>query len=127
MKRIRREPTNDVVEDPRSRRTLNPAQFGFITDAGTAPAKYDAGAPSTVKVQPDAPLHTTQTGISGDDVTRYVENPKAVPFNAFSLRPTLINHEGTLWVHDGHHRIAAARQNGKAITATVYPSLPTDK
>lgn len=121
MRRVNPKPVQtaeQVHEAGRARRTLNPEQFGFVRRE-EMPMSGDLAPAGSRMMHPDEALHTTQQGLSGEDVQRYVAQPKAVPFNPLSRRPRIIEHEGELWIHDGHHRIAAARSQGRPIRVDV--------
>jgi hypothetical protein len=62
--------------------------------------------PSLVRLHKDEPLVTGQDTASASTISSYRKSSSKEP-------PTVFTHQGQLWVHDGHHRIAASRLNGE--------------
>jgi hypothetical protein len=99
---------------------LSPTQFGFKQ------ASYDDWDQALLSsrthlgrkpVHLSADLHTAQDAIDPEAVRSYAAMGRIAGDHDISIH----HMDGKMYVADGHHRIAAARQRGqKTITATHY-------
>jgi hypothetical protein len=104
---------------------LSPGQFGFVEgsheDWIAAQQKYDGKGRSIRLDLSRARLHTGQPGIFPDRVKEYVDQPGLSSATSRYIPKEVYQHEGNLWVGEGHHRIAAAIQRGQKTTrARLY-------
>lgn len=115
--------------EARARRTVSPEQFGFtVAPEDEAPRGLDFDTREHRKFSPDTPLRTAQGAMAPEDVDKYVAQPKAPSYNnPLGLPPLLVEHGDSLWVQDGHHRIAAARKRGEHFNADVIRSFDPDE
>jgi hypothetical protein len=104
---------------------LSPGQFGFVEgsheDWIAAQQKYDGkGKPVRLNLS-KVRLHTGQPGIFPDRVKEYVDHPGLASATSRYIPAEVYQHDGNLWVGEGHHRIAAAIQRGQKTTrARLY-------
>lgn len=134
---------------------LSPAQFGFhvVPKEEWADAQdmamnsvHSSGIPRRVALHPDTVVHTGQQHIYPRTVQRYVDNPPSRQRKLFEALPEehreevslahpetyedvsvpeVMRHKGKLYMGEGHHRLAAARQQGKSLAVHLYDSRET--
>lgn len=104
---------------------LSPSQFGFVEGSHdewmAAQSKWDPKTSRSGRLNLQrARLHTGQPGIFPERVREYQERPglKAKTTHsgfgpAYDSPVEIYRHNGELWVGEGHHRIAAAKQSGQ--------------
>lgn len=68
-----------------------------------------------VTIQPDEDLTATQGTITED-------HPAFRGEDTGRAAPRIVDAEGGRYITDGHHRLAAARQQGRAVRARLYSS-----
>lgn len=105
---------------------LSPDQFGFkeasYDDWDDAMLSHMKKTPTPGKIDPSMELHTAQDHISRRWVEVYAKDPEVV---AVARREPieLFHHEGRVFVGNGHHRLAAARQKGQKSIAVMNYGL----
>lgn len=72
------------------------------------------------RIQPDRELHSPQTGLDPDVVTRYERDP-GPPVRLYNAE------DGSCWVLDGHHRVTAARNTGRPFDARTMTQAHIDE
>jgi len=101
-----------------NRNLLSPLQFGWKLTTSEAHSQANAarrGTPTRRSVSADIELHTGQGNIFKNRVDDYASGgykaPGGVPMYG-DERPELVEHEGKVYIGEGHHRLAAAKQRG---------------
>lgn len=62
-----------------------------------------------------ATLNTYQTSVIKSGIKHYIDNPqKLIDTDSGSELPTVYERDGSYWIYDGHHRIAASRLRGES-------------
>jgi hypothetical protein len=102
---------------------ISPEQFGFNTmdhDEWHDIVMGDHGDPTQRRIPVDSEIHTGQKGIVPIRVQEYQESRGQKSFMG-SMQPVeVVEHQGRLVMGEGHHRLAAARENGQKTIRVHY-------
>jgi hypothetical protein len=77
-------------------------------------------------------LRTIQHSVNPERVRQYIEDPELLPGARHGAvgshggpvdLPIIVRQQGTMWVHDGHHRLCAAKLSGDTSAKVRFVDL----